>query len=150
MPILRLTWHCKRDALSCPVCRALDGYSWKFTTEKDKKLPDVLVHPVYGAVWSLKEDSLIKEENGKCRCEITREIDLSDMVAAVRKIRDKLAAKYGFPVESKTRSHEKIPDKQYFHLKITAKSRNGETSEWVNLTIGVSPSVYAWEKTEFS
>jgi len=53
MPTIKLTWRCKRDLLSCTVCRALDGYTWIFDVKKKKKLPDVPVHPVYGTLWGL-------------------------------------------------------------------------------------------------
>ena len=95
MPIMKVIWHTKKDALVCPVCRSLEGYSWTFDTSKNDKMGDVLEHPVYGAVWGL-QGSLIKEENGKCRCEIKHEIDLSDVGARLKKIRDTLASKHGW------------------------------------------------------
>lgn len=94
MPTLKIICHTKKDLLVCPVCRSLEGYTWTFDTRKGDKLGDVLEHPVHGAVWAI-EGSLIKEEHGKCRCEIKNEIDLSDTVPRLRKIQDTLAAKRG-------------------------------------------------------
>lgn len=94
MPTMKITWHTKKDLLVCPVCRSLEGYTWTFDTSKDDKMGDVLKHPVYGAVWGL-QGSLIKEEKGKCRCEIKHEVDLSDAAARLEKIRDRLATKLG-------------------------------------------------------
>lgn len=94
MPIMKVIWHSKKDSLVCPVCRSLEGYTWTFDTSKKDKIGDVLEHPVIGAVWGL-QGSLIKEEHGKCRCEIKHEIDLSDVVVGLKKIRDNLASKHG-------------------------------------------------------
>ncbi len=47
---------------------------------------------------------MIHEENGlKCRCELVREVDLSDVLKKATLIRDKLAAKYGDPTEPANR-----------------------------------------------
>src|SRR4030042_2560758 len=94
MPTLKVTWHTKKDQIVCPICRSLEGYTWTFDTRKNDKVRDVLKHPVHGAVWG-PQGSLIKEEHGKCRCEIKTEIDWSDAVAKLAKIQDTLAATRG-------------------------------------------------------
>jgi hypothetical protein len=86
----------------CPVCRALHGYTWVFKIKKDTRIPDVLTHPVYGAVWSLK-GSLIKEEYEKCRCELNRELDLSDILNKTQILRDNLETKYGLAKRDRDR-----------------------------------------------
>ena len=103
MPTITLTWHATLDNKVCPICKALDGYKWSFTTGKDL-MTDSLWHPAYGQVWSLSQGSNAHGHGfGRynCRCGVTAEIDVSDLKLKVQRIRDNLkAAAEGEEVEA--------------------------------------------------
>jgi hypothetical protein len=85
LPTLLLTWHAVEDAKTCPICQAVDGYTWKFEMGKDI-LIDALFHPVYGIIWSLSQGSNAhahgygQGQRNNCRCQIEPDIDYSDWV----------------------------------------------------------------------
>lgn len=89
MPTLSITWHIK-DAGACPVCKALNGYTWVFDTGKHE-LGDELVHPQFGVVWSLSQGSRAHgHERFNCRCHITYDIDLEDVRAKARVLAERI------------------------------------------------------------
>ena len=89
---LSITWHAKMDQRTCPVCRALNGYTWVFDAGKDE-LGGELVHPQFGVVWSLAQGSRAHgHERYNCRCHITHEFNLSDVTAKVEKLAETVKA----------------------------------------------------------
>jgi hypothetical protein len=95
MPSVSITWRTQGDDRVCPICRAIDGYTWTFINE----VPDSLIHPVYGEVWNVVTGSLSHEHSqfGKkygllsnCRCHIEPKFDLKDLLESVKKLRDGL------------------------------------------------------------
>ncbi len=80
MPIhLRMIWRTQKDAEVCPICRALDGYTW--TLGAGDPHPTHLLHPSYGPVYDMRPAavcSTVKEEEGHvCRCSLRYEFDVS-------------------------------------------------------------------------
>jgi hypothetical protein len=102
MSKLMLTWHSQHDDRVCPICRQLDGYVWTFETGKDE-FGTELVHPSFGVVWNVYVGSAAHEHfkakmsgyPSSCRCHITAEFDLSDLLAKVQKLHDEVVAEYG-------------------------------------------------------
>ncbi len=79
MPSVAITWKAKMDERTCPICRALHGYKWTFTTPEP--LPTELLHPTFGVVWNLSSGSRAHGHNSyNCRCSLEMgEPDLSDV-----------------------------------------------------------------------
>jgi len=91
MASLSITWHIK-DAGACPICKALNGYTWVFEAGKDE-LGGELVHPQFGVVWNLALGSRAHgHERFNCRCHITHKFDLSDVRAKIGKIAEMVKA----------------------------------------------------------
>ena len=66
----------------------MDGYTWVFETGKHQ-LGETLMHPVHGSVWNTTVGSEVHERGlakGQCRCNITYEVDLGDLVERVKQI----------------------------------------------------------------
>lgn len=86
MPTTTKTWHTIGDDHVCPICRALNNYTWVFVTGKDV-MTDALWHPIYGIVWSLAEGSnahsrgYLSGHDNNCRCEIETQYYLEDVLA---------------------------------------------------------------------
>ncbi len=77
--ILRMIWRTKEDSQVCPICKALEGYTWNI--EAGDSLPKKLIHPVFGIVYDTRpvEGSLVNEEEGHlCRCTLLYQIDVSN------------------------------------------------------------------------
>ncbi len=76
---LRIIWATQKDTQVCPVCKALEGYSWSLSV--GDSTPKELIHPVYGSVYDMRpaaDCSLVKEENSHiCRCTLKHEFELS-------------------------------------------------------------------------
>jgi hypothetical protein len=84
--ILKLTWHTQHDDRVCPICQAIDGYVWTIESGKDV-FYNTLTHPTYGDVWNVQEGSRAHgHQNDNCRCRITPEFDLSDLVDKTQKL----------------------------------------------------------------
>lgn len=82
MPTITVTWVAVDDERTCPVCKALDGYTWTFTTPE----PIIFNHPTYGVVWTREQGSQAHGHHGyNCRChiEMVNEPDISDITAWV-------------------------------------------------------------------
>jgi hypothetical protein len=80
LPItVRMVWRTQKDAHVCPICKALEGYSW--TLGAGAPFPTQLVHPNYGPVYDLRpatSRSLVKEEKGHlCRCTLKHQFEVS-------------------------------------------------------------------------
>jgi hypothetical protein len=103
MPSVNVTWHTQKDGAVCPICRAIEGYTWTFVDV----VPDSLVHPVYGEVWNIHLGSLAHELHfstpkasggtsrvhglmSNCRCHITSEFNLKDILEALTTLRNSL------------------------------------------------------------
>jgi len=92
MPSLSITWHAKMDGRTCPICKAMNNYTWVFEANKDN-LGDELVHPQFGVVWSLAQGSRAHgHERYNCRCHITHSFSLSDVKAKVQRIGEMVKA----------------------------------------------------------
>ena len=81
MPITIITvWRTQKDSHVCPVCKALDGYTWTF--DAGDPHPKQLTHPVYGLVYDMRpaaDGSLVKEEKGHfCRCRLEHQFEVSN------------------------------------------------------------------------
>lgn len=102
MPAYSITWRSSKDDRTCPICRAIDGYTWTGTGIP----PDDLVHPTYGEVWNKYLGSLAHEKNlailsghkvshvhglmSNCRCSIEIHVDASDVLAKLIEFKNKL------------------------------------------------------------
>jgi hypothetical protein len=102
MPTLTITWHAMSDARTCPICLALDGYRWTFQTGVDA-FPNFLEHPSFGVVWDTARGSMAHGHIGEnCRCYVSTEFDLKDILEKVKRLYDDVKQMYG------TESHESI------------------------------------------
>jgi hypothetical protein len=76
---LKTVWRTQKDTQVCPVCNALEGYTW--ITEAGDIYPKKLIHPVYGPVYDTRpaaKCSLVNEEKGHiCRCSLEHQLELS-------------------------------------------------------------------------
>jgi hypothetical protein len=91
MPIQTITWHAHVDEKTCPICKALNGFTWRFQAGKDI-MTDALFHPVFGIVWSLSQGSNAHDhtfggaygsgDENNCRCFLDGyKLDLEDVLA---------------------------------------------------------------------
>ncbi len=89
MAKLTLTWHTAGDDRVCPVCQALDGYTWIFDTSTGPHMTEDLSHPSFGKVWNVNNGSSAHTHApSSCRCHIEHEFDLSDLVQKAQKLYD--------------------------------------------------------------
>jgi hypothetical protein len=96
MPSVSITWHTQHDDRVCPICNAIDNYTWTF----EGVVPNSLIHPVYGEIWNVVTGSLAHENKAlgktimfsQCRCGIEPHFDLKDLLESVKKLRDSLKA----------------------------------------------------------
>lgn len=92
--ILKLTWHAQIDDRTCPICQALDGYTWVIESGKNV-FYNTLTHPTYGDVWNVTEGSRAHGHKGNnCRCHITPEFDLKDLVNKAQKLYETVKAEH--------------------------------------------------------
>jgi hypothetical protein len=93
--ILKLTWHTQHDDKVCPICNAIDGYTWIIESGKNV-FYNSLTHPAYGIVWDVNQGSQAHGHHGNnCRCHITPEFDLSDLVRKTEKLYEAVKTEYG-------------------------------------------------------
>ena len=100
MPSIKVTWRTSGDSNVCPICQAINGYTWIF---KDQPMPDTLIHPVYGEVWNSALGSLAHEHfsakqggyPGFCRCHWDTDIDVTDLLKKTQKFAAEIKATYG-------------------------------------------------------
>lgn len=92
-------WHSSHDKRVCGICEHLDN--WEFTVEAvNGKLPESIMHPVYGEVWNTAIGSLAHEHYqygkkygllSKCRCHIeVVQVSAPELLALVKKLRDEI------------------------------------------------------------
>lgn len=79
MPINVITvWRTQKDGHVCPICKALDGYTWTF--DAGEPYPKQLIHPLYGPVFDMRpaaDGSLVKEQKGhQCRCTLEHQFEV--------------------------------------------------------------------------
>ena len=102
MPTVSLTWQTKKDDNVCPICKAIDGYTWYFEDE----IPDTLIHPTYGEVWNTVLGSLAHEHQlhkgskyglmSTCRCHTESKIvSLKDLAMIIRELKNRLKEELG-------------------------------------------------------
>jgi hypothetical protein len=128
MPSISITWHTQHDDRVCPICNAIDGYTWTFT----EAVPDSLIHPTYGEIWNKVTGSLAHEHKqfGKkygllsnCRCHTTAQIEIRDLLYLLQKKIDELKGEIS-----------EAPDYQ-----------KGSSRKTTFEDIGVDPSKYGFE-----
>ena len=97
MPSVTVKWRATHDGHKiCPICEHVDGYEWTFVD----KIPESLVHPVYGEIWNLSIGSLAHEhyQFGKkyglmasCQCNVEPiSVSAPELLAALKDLRDLL------------------------------------------------------------
>lgn len=92
MPSVSITWVSQGDDRVCPICAAINGYTWTFT---DEPMPNVLVHPRFGAVWDIAAGSEAHADHkGTCRCHMDHKIEAPDVVERAQKLHDVLLTEY--------------------------------------------------------
>ena len=96
--VVSLTWHTKKDGHQiCPICQAIDGYTWHFSDT----VPDSLIHPTYGEVWNVQIGSLAHEHQlhkgskygifAACQCNVEGKLEsLSGLVSTVSKLKERI------------------------------------------------------------
>jgi hypothetical protein len=96
MPSVSITWHTQHDDNVCPICKAIDGYTWNFENE----VPDSLIHPTYGEIWNITTGSLAHEHQlhkgskygliSNCRCHTESKVDARDLLYMLQKKIDEI------------------------------------------------------------
>jgi hypothetical protein len=80
------------DDRVCPICQAINGYTWTFT---DEPMPTVLIHPQFGAVWDITSGSEAHgHKDGSCRCHMEKIIELHDVLERAQKWHDTILTEY--------------------------------------------------------
>ena len=79
MPLnVKVIWKTQQDSQVCPICKALEGYTWTLKGGADS-YPNEFIHPEYGPVYDTRpaaEGSLVKENKGHtCRCALKHEFE---------------------------------------------------------------------------
>ena len=84
-----VTWHIfADDDKLCDTCRHLDNYTWEIEAGE---FTGFLEHPMYGIVSSAEHGSMVKHSRGECRCKLSTEIDWTDTIQILTRIRDRIA-----------------------------------------------------------
>ena len=105
MPSTTITWNATLDQKTCPICKAIHGYTWSFNVKQG--VPDFLTHPTFGIVWMTGIGSNAHgHERFNCRCSIIPEVHVEDlkkkiqqlMQAAEANLRFEVFTRYGKPV----------------------------------------------------
>ena len=92
MASVTITWHTMGDEHVCPICKDLEGYSWMFTIGESTP-PTALYHPVHGLVCDMATGSEAhKHHRESCRCYLSAEWDLKDILEALTVMLDRLLA----------------------------------------------------------
>ncbi len=116
------------DDNACPICKAINNYTWTF----EGVPPDTLIHPEYGEVWNVVTGSLAHEhaQFGKkygllsnCRCHHEHKVEAQDMLYLLQKAIDAL-------------KNEATEDPDY---------QKGSSRKTTFEDIGVDPSKYDFE-----
>ena len=102
VPSISVTWHAHVDERTCPVCLALNNYTWVFETTVGTTVSTVqggfrtfLVHPSFGVVWDMQQGSKAHgHERYNCRCHITSEVDVSDLKQRIQALYNLVKANY--------------------------------------------------------
>jgi hypothetical protein len=102
MSLIMVTWHAHVDDRTCPICLALNGYTWGFEVGGDYgtsvatvqgSIRSFLVHPEFGVVWELSIGSKAHgHQRYNCRCHVTSEVDISDLRKRVTAIYEQVKA----------------------------------------------------------
>ena len=107
MPSVTITWRSVHDDHVCPICKAIDGYTWEFKTGEGG-VPYDLVHPTQGIVWNRGTGSDAHgHKDQSCRCHLEIGWKLADLIPKAQALLD--------AVESTQESQDYIAavDKEY-------------------------------------
>jgi hypothetical protein len=79
LPITVITvWRTQKDSHVCPICKALEGYTWTFDAGD---YPKQLIHPEYGPVYDTRPIvacSIVNEKEGhQCRCTLEHQFEVT-------------------------------------------------------------------------
>ena len=105
MPTTSITWNAILDERTCPICKAIHGYTWNFNVKEG--VPDWLTHPTFGIVWMVGLGSNAHgHERFNCRCGIIPEVHVEDLKkkinqllqAVEQNLRFEVFTRYGQPV----------------------------------------------------
>lgn len=105
MPSVAITWKAILDERTCPICRAIHGYKWRFNVKQN--VPDFLTHPTFGVVWMVGLGSQAHGHTSiNCRCSIIPEVHVDDLKAKIEQLlrateqnlRFEVFTRYGQPV----------------------------------------------------
>jgi hypothetical protein len=93
MASLSIIWRTMGDNRVCPICAAIEGYTWTFETGANTGLPQEISHPVYGVVWNIYLGSEAHgKHNGTCRCHMEPHFDLSELIVKTQALYNALSA----------------------------------------------------------
>jgi hypothetical protein len=129
MPSVSITWHAVGDDRTCPICRAINGYTFG---PYEGEPPDSLIHPEYGEIWNKITGSLAHEHKqfGKkygllsnCRCHVESKVDVQDLIRLIQNM-----------IVSLKSEVSESPDYQ-----------KGNSRKTTFEDIGIDPSKYGWE-----
>lgn len=92
MPTATIQWNTQHDDRVCPICQAIEGYTWIF----EGQVPDSLEHPQFGEVWNKIEGSGAHgHKDNTCRCHLKIQISAKDLLEKLKKLRDDVQAAQG-------------------------------------------------------
>ncbi len=89
MTSITVTWHTMEDDRVCPICKALNNYTWIFEAGTFK---GSLEHPMFGVVSTAEHGSTVQHSYGECRCRVSWEIDWTSTINVLTRIRDNIKA----------------------------------------------------------
>ena len=103
------------DDKACPICKAINGYTWTVTGTVNS-----LAHPLYGEVWNKASGVNIHEHYGipgPCRCHVDINIDMNGTLAKIRTLHDRIkkAAEEVSATQTPLKAHarRRLSDEEY-------------------------------------